>query len=69
VEKLEKLARLRDLRNKRDLTQEEVAQKIGVSRVTYTRWECGLVAPSVQDLIKLADFFNVSVDYLIGRVQ
>ena len=69
MDKQEKLSKLRDLRIQRGLTQEKVAKQMGVSRVTYTRWECGLVSPSIQEVIKLADFFGVSVDCLLGRTE
>lgn len=55
-------ARLRDERN---LTDYAVAKKTGVPRSTFTDWKHGRCAPKVEKLIKLADFFGVSVDYLV----
>ena len=59
--------RLRELRNKSGLTQNEIASKLGVSGQTILNWENGLYEPKINQLIKLADLFNVSVDYLIER--
>nr|WP_212116888.1 helix-turn-helix transcriptional regulator [Niallia circulans] len=57
--------RLRDLRSKMKLTQEELAEKIGVSRGTYAHYEINKRQPDYETLKKLATFFNVSLDYLI----
>lgn len=59
--------RLRELRNKNSMTQNEVARKIGVSGQTILNWESGIYEPKINQLIQLADLFNVSVDYLIER--
>lgn len=58
---------LRRLREARGLFQKDVASAIGVDRTTYVKYERGDSEPSFQILEKLADFFNVSVDYLLGR--
>lgn len=59
--------RLRELRIKGGFTQSEVAKKLGVSSQTILNWENGIYEPKISQLIKLADLFNVSVDYLIER--
>ncbi len=59
--------RLRELRNKNGLTQNEIATKLNVSGQTILNWENGIYEPKIYQLIQLADLFNVSVDYLIER--
>lgn len=58
---------IKNLREDRDLYQKDVAQAISVSRAVYSDYETGRVTPSIDVLIKLADFYNVSLDYLVGR--
>ena len=58
---------LREIRNSFGLTQKELSEKIGVKSYIIANWEINRSAPSISDLIKLADFYQVSVDYLIGR--
>lgn len=61
--------RLRDMREDKDLRQREIAEILNVSQTTYSRYESGeLDIPSVA-LIKLADFYGVSVDYILGRTD
>ena len=58
--------RLRDLREDRDLNQQELANLLNVSQATYSRYESGtLDIPSIS-LIKLAQFYGTSIDYLVG---
>lgn len=59
--------RLRELRNKSGLTQNEIATRLGVSGQTILNWENGIYEPKINQLIELADLFDVSVDYLIER--
>lgn len=58
---------LKSLRTRRGLTQSQVAEIIGVSTVTIARYESGEREPSNNKLIQLAEYFNVSIDYLIGK--
>lgn len=58
--------RLRELREAKGLSQEEVAKAIGVGRVTYLKYENGENRP-VRKLKELSSFFNVSIDYLLGN--
>ncbi len=58
---------LRDLRLERDLTQAEIGSEIGVSPQAISKWETENGLPDVTQLIPLADFFGVTVDYLLGH--
>ncbi len=59
--------RLKELRIAKGLTQSEVAKVIGYSSLSYARYEKGEREPDISTLCKLADYFEVSVDYLLGR--
>jgi transcriptional regulator with XRE-family HTH domain len=61
--------RLRELRTKNKRTLEEVGEKIGVSRQSVQRWEAFINIPSAQNLFDIAELFNVSIDYLVGRTD
>jgi transcriptional regulator with XRE-family HTH domain len=61
--------RLKELRNEKDLTQEKLGQIFNVRKGTISNWENGNRFPNEETLIKLADFFDVSVDYLLGRTD
>jgi transcriptional regulator with XRE-family HTH domain len=60
---------LKELRLERNLGQVELAKAIGVSKGIISLWENGLREPSMYCLISLAEYFNVSVDELIGFNQ
>jgi transcriptional regulator with XRE-family HTH domain len=55
------------LRKNKGLTQEDMAQFLGMSRPGYHRYEKATGEPTIETLIKLADFFSVSIDELVGR--
>lgn len=59
--------RLISLRTSCNIPSKDVAEAIGVSRPAMTQFEKGRVAPSVDTLLALADYFDVSLDYLCGR--
>lgn len=59
--------RIKELREERDLTQEDVAKAIQTSQRNISRWEKGQNEPASSFLIKLADFFDVSIDFLVSR--
>lgn len=59
--------RIRDLREDHDLTQSEMAELLGVKQTTYSKYELGKILVPVDILIRLADFYQVSLDYLVGR--
>lgn len=61
--------RIRDLREDHDWKQGEVAEKIGVTQTTYSKYELGKINIPVDMLIKLADLYHVSLDYLAGRTD
>lgn len=61
--------RLKELRLKKGLTQKDIADLVHVNRVTYTNWEKGNREPSFENLVKLADLLEVSLDWLFGREQ
>lgn len=59
--------RLRQVRKERNLTQRQVAEAINTIEQNYQRYERGTQQPTLLTLIALADFFNISLDYLCGR--
>ncbi len=61
--------RIRDLREDMDLRQSDLANATGIDQRTISNYETGKTAPDAYALLKLADFFNVSVDYLLYRVK
>ena len=58
--------RLLTLRTERGLTQEEAAEKIGVSNKTYSKWETGSTSPDIETVVKLSQAFGVTTDHLLG---
>ena len=61
--------RLKELRNERKLNQRDFAKILGISQGSYARYELGWNQPSMQVLVKIADFFGVTTDYLLGREE
>lgn len=61
--------RLKEIRLNKKLTQKEIANHFNTSPQSYAQWEKGLRKPSAENLQKLADFFNVSTDYLLGKTD
>lgn len=59
--------RIKELRLKKGITQNDLGKIIGVSGQTILNWENEIYHPDIEQLIKLADYFKVSVDYLINR--
>lgn len=58
---------LRDLRLQYGYTQKEIAEKIGITYQSYQAYEHGISYPTVEKLVIIADLFDVSTDYLLGR--
>lgn len=61
--------RLKTLRNEKKLTQKQLAEKINVTHVSISGYESGNRSPDTDTLQRLADFFEVSTDYLLGRTD
>lgn len=61
--------RLKDLRKQAGLTQVGVAEKLGISQPAYASWERGVKKPTQENLVKIAQTLNVSVDYLVGNSE
>ncbi len=59
--------KLKELRRQSGLTQEELSLKLGISRVNYTRYETGQVRPDYETIVKIADFYDVSLDEIFDR--
>ncbi|MEM5768124.1 MAG: helix-turn-helix transcriptional regulator [Bacillota bacterium] len=66
---MERYERIRDLREDADLTQEKVGEAINVPQRTYAYYESGQRMVPPQVLCALADFYGVSVDYILGRTH
>ena len=58
---------IRDLREDKDKKQVELAKYLNIDQSTYSDYECGNVNVPIEQLIKIADFYHVSLDYLVGR--
>ena len=58
--------RLRDLREDHDLTQTQLVEQLGIHKTTYTNYEQGKREPPFEFMIQLAEFYQVSLDYLAG---
>ena len=59
--------RIRDLREDRDMRQSDLAAAVGIDQRTISNYETGKTNPDSDALIKLAEFFGVTIDYLVGR--
>lgn len=63
------IKRMRDLREDNDKTQQEIAEILNTSQTMYARYERGANELPIHHLIALADYYNVSTDYLLGRTD
>lgn len=61
--------RLKELRKNNKITQKQIANAVELSERNYQYLEYGTIKPSYDTLLKLADYFNVSIDYLVGRTD
>lgn len=59
--------RIKELRKKNNLTQKQLAEKVHVSSQVVSNWERGYTIPDSEDVKKLAEILNCSIDYLLGR--
>lgn len=60
---------LKALRKKANLTQSDLARRLHIKQYNVSDYEIGRIEPSIQTLIKYADIFNVSIDFLVGRKE
>ena len=63
------LMRLKELRKERGISQLKLAMELNTNQNTISRYETGEREPGINELIRLADYFNVSVDYLLERTD
>ena len=63
------IERLKEIREDRDIKQSEIAKLLKISQAQYSRCEMGINLISIEKLNILADFYNVSIDYLVGRTD
>ena len=61
------LRRVRELREDHDLKQRELAEYLDIKQTTYSKYELGKIDIPIAALIKLADYYQVTLDYLVGR--
>ena len=60
---------LRGIREDLDIKQKDIAKYLNVSQNTYSQYETGVISLTAEVLIKLADYYNVSIDYLLDRTN
>ena len=60
---------LRGIREDRDIKQKDIAKYLSVSQNTYSQYETGVISLTAEILIKLADYYKVSIDYLLDRTN
>lgn len=65
----EYIERIKDLMNEERISQAELARSVGISQSAVCNWLNGKKEPSIDSLWRLADFFDISVDYIIGRKE
>lgn len=59
--------RMKELRKERNLRQEDIAVELGIAITTYCRYELGMRDPTLAVLCRMADYYGVTTDYLLGR--
>ena len=59
--------KIKELRIEKGLSQRELAKQTGIKQANISRWEAGQVVPNVIDVWTLANFFDCSIDYLVGK--
>ena len=64
-----KFERIRNLREDKDITQTQMTEYLYIKQTTYSKYERGTINIPVDTLIRLADYFDVSLDYLVGRTN
>ena len=63
------IVRMRNLREDNDKTQQEIADMLGTSQTMYARYERGAIELLIRHLIRMAKYYNVSTDYLLGLTK
>ncbi len=61
--------RLKEIRKKRGISQLKLAMDLNTNQNTISRYETGEREPGINELIKIAEYFGVSIDYLVGRTD
>ena len=61
--------RLKDLRNDKELSQREIGELLGIQQTVYSRYERGVQCLPIEYLLVLADFYETSTDYILGRTN
>lgn len=61
--------RMKELRKERDLRQEDIAAELGIATTSYCRYELGMREPNASLLGRMADYYGVTTDYLLGRSE
>lgn len=64
-----KIERLREIREDHELTQQDIAKVLNTTQQQYSKYELGIILIPIEKLAILADYYNTSVDYLIGRTN
>ncbi|MBR0410741.1 MAG: helix-turn-helix transcriptional regulator [Eubacterium sp.] len=64
-----KFPNIRNLREDHDKTQKELADYLHVTQTTYSKYELDKISIPIEVIIKIADYYDVSVDYLLGRTK
>lgn len=64
-----KFYKLKDIREDNDYKQQDIADYLGITQVQYSRYETGIREIPISHLIKLAQYYNTSIDYLVGRTD
>ena len=63
------MLQIKNLRKEKNITQEQLAEKFEVDRVTVSRWENGVNDPPIEALVEMSEMFEVTTDYLLGKTS
>ena len=61
--------KLKELREENGITQAKIAEQLNIKQNTYSQYETGVISLTAEVLIKLANFYDVSIDYLLGETN
>ena len=62
-------ARVKELRTEKNLNQSELAKQLGITQRKISYWETGKIEPNLTDLCRIAEYFDVTTDFLLGRKE